>query len=104
MGGCCTLTAGRAGRGASRAGPTGLVYIDGHLDLYDGVTSPTGEAADMPMSVAPWPWRPWVEAVGGRWSIPRYAAIVGFLATSRRRSATTAIRTPKDIAWSQPRI
>jgi arginase len=25
-----------------------LVYIDGHLDLYDNVTSPTGEAADMP--------------------------------------------------------
>ena len=27
---------------------SGLVYVDGHLDLYDHVSSPTGEAADMP--------------------------------------------------------
>jgi arginase len=29
-----------------------VVYLDGHLDLSDGNTSPTGEAADMPLSVA----------------------------------------------------
>jgi arginase len=28
-----------------------LVYLDGHVDLYDGRTSPTGEAADMPLAV-----------------------------------------------------
>jgi arginase len=32
-------------------GVVGLAYLDGHLDLYDGRTSPTGEAADMPVSV-----------------------------------------------------
>jgi arginase len=79
MGGCCTLMPG-ALAGARRAlGPTSLVYIDGHLDLYDGVTSPTGEAADMPMSVVlgrgP---AAWVEAVGGRVVDPSSAAIVGF--------------------------
>ena len=29
----------------------GLAYLDGHLDLYDGQTSTTGEPADMPISV-----------------------------------------------------
>ena len=29
----------------------GLVHLDGHVDLYDGETSTTGEAADMPISV-----------------------------------------------------
>ena len=31
-------------------GKVGLVYVDGHLDLYDERTSPTGEAADMPVA------------------------------------------------------
>jgi arginase len=51
MGGCCSLVPG-ALAGAQRAlGDVGLVYLDGHFDLYDGETSPTGEAADMPVSV-----------------------------------------------------
>ena len=33
----------------SRVG--GLVHVDGHLDVYTGETSPTGEAADMPNAV-----------------------------------------------------
>jgi arginase len=51
MGGC-SLLPGLAGarRTYGRVGPA---YLDGHLDLYDGVTSPTGEAADMPISVVP---------------------------------------------------
>ena len=51
MGGCCSLVPG-ALAGARRTDPgVGLVYLDGHLDLYDGETSPTGEAADMPIAV-----------------------------------------------------
>jgi len=51
MGGCCSLVPG-ALAGARRADPgVGLIYLDGHLDLYDGETSPTGEAADMPIAV-----------------------------------------------------
>jgi arginase len=67
-GGCCTLLPG-ALAGARDAlaparpaatspaatspgpAPIGLAYLDGHLDLYDGQTSPTGEPADMPISV-----------------------------------------------------
>jgi arginase len=48
LGGCCIPLMG-ALAGARDVDPdVGLVYIDGHLDLYDHVTSPTGEAADMP--------------------------------------------------------
>ncbi len=61
-GGCCTQMIGamagtrdalRDMLGADTLGPdrrAGIVYLDGHLDLYDGVTSPTGEAADIPLA------------------------------------------------------
>jgi arginase len=79
MGGCCTLLPGALAGTRRVLGPTALVYIDGHLDLYDGVTSPTGEAADMPMSVVlgrgP---AAWVHACGGRVVDPAHAAIVGY--------------------------
>jgi arginase len=79
MGGCCTLLPGTLAGSRRVLGPTALVYIDGHLDLYDGTTSPTGEAADMPMSVVlgrgP---AAWVEACGGRVLDPTHAAVVGF--------------------------
>ena len=44
---------GRRGGAAlgGRPAPAGLAYIDGHLDLYDAATSPTGEAADMPVAI-----------------------------------------------------
>jgi arginase len=78
MGGCCTLVPGALAGAARALGPTALVYIDGHLDLYDGTTSPTGEAADMPMSVVlgrgP---SAWVEACGPALD-PSRAAIVGY--------------------------
>ena len=64
LGGCCTLLAGALAGARDALGTVGLVYVDGHLDLYDGQTSATGEAADMPMAVVlgsgP---RPWVERV-----------------------------------------
>jgi arginase len=51
VGGCCTLLPGALAGARDAAGPIGLAYLDGHLDTYDGQTSPTGEAADMPVSV-----------------------------------------------------
>ena len=60
LGGCCTLLCGALAGARDALGTIGLVYVDGHLDLYDGLTSPTGEAADMPISVligdGPAPW------------------------------------------------
>ena len=48
------------------SGPVRVAFVDGHVDVYDGHSSPTGEAADMPMSVALGlgPAR-WVQAAGG---------------------------------------
>ena len=48
LGGDCTLLLG-----AFQALPrgTGLWFVDGHADFYDGETSPTGEAADMDLSI-----------------------------------------------------
>ncbi len=79
MGGCCSLLPG-ALAGARRAvGSLGLAYLDGHLDLYTGETSPTGEAADMAMAVllglGP---RAWVDATNGPVLRPDQTAIVGY--------------------------
>jgi arginase len=51
IGGCCTLLPGALAGARDAHGTIGLAYIDGHLDLYDGTTSPTGEAADMPIAI-----------------------------------------------------
>jgi arginase len=52
LGGCCTLVPGvAAALRLAHSGPLGLAYIDGHMDTYDGKSSPTGEAADMPVAI-----------------------------------------------------
>jgi len=51
MGGCCSLVPGALAGARRLDASIGLIYLDGHLDLYDGDTSPTGEAADMPIAV-----------------------------------------------------
>jgi len=55
-----------------------VVYVDGHVDVYDGESSPTGEAADMPMSVAfgLGPAR-WVDAAGGQRAAPEGTFVLG---------------------------
>ena len=77
-GGCCSLVPGALAGARDAYGSVGLAYVDGHLDLYDGRTSPTGEAADMPVAVALGfgPER-WVEACGGPSLEPERTAIVG---------------------------
>jgi arginase len=52
LGGCCTLAVGAIGGLRDTVGDIGVVYCDGHVDLYDGRNWPTGEAADMPPAVA----------------------------------------------------
>jgi arginase len=65
-GGCCAELPGALAGARDVLGRVGVAYLDGHLDLYDGVTSPTGEGADMPLSVAlglgP---KAWVDVCGG---------------------------------------
>ena len=50
LGGCCTILMGAAAGARDVLGRVGLAYADGHVDVYDHVTSPTGEAADMPVA------------------------------------------------------
>jgi arginase family enzyme len=48
VGGDCTLLLGVF---AALPRGTGLWFVDGHADFYDGETSPTGEAADMDLAI-----------------------------------------------------
>lgn len=65
LGGCCSLVPGAVAGLRDAAGRVGLVSIDGHVDVYDNRTSPTGEAADMPVAtLLARGWRPWLDAVG----------------------------------------
>jgi arginase len=49
LGGCCAILMGAVAGARDARGRLGLAYADGHVDVYDNRTSPTGEAADMPV-------------------------------------------------------
>ena len=49
LGGCCAILMGAAAGARDVVGRFGVAYADGHVDVYDHLTSPTGEAADMPV-------------------------------------------------------
>lgn len=51
VGGCCTLLIGVTAALKEHFGRVGLAFVDGHLDFYDGDSSPTGEAADMELAI-----------------------------------------------------
>jgi len=51
IGGCCTLLIGMGAALKTHFGSAGLAFVDGHLDFYDGRSSPTGEAADMELAI-----------------------------------------------------
>ncbi|HMT06268.1 MAG: arginase family protein [Solirubrobacterales bacterium] len=50
LGGCCTMVPGALAGARDATGEIGLAYFDGHLDLFTGQTSPTGEGADFPVA------------------------------------------------------
>lgn len=95
-GGCCAELPGALAGVRDARGAVGLVHLDGHLDLYDGETSPTGEAADMPISVAlglgP---APWVETCGGASVEPQRTALVGF--RDKAESIEYGMRQPETL-------
>jgi arginase len=51
VGGDCALVPGIVAGARKRLPDLALAFIDGHLDPFDGRTSPTGEAADMDLAV-----------------------------------------------------
>lgn len=96
-GGCCAELPGALAGGRDSRGPLGLVHLDGHADLYDGETSTTGEAADMPISVAlglgP---AAWVEACGGPTVAPQHLALLGY--RDREESVRDGMRQPETLS------
>jgi arginase len=96
-GGCCAVLPGALAGARDALDEVGLVHLDGHLDLYDGETSPTGEAADMPVSVAlglgP---AAWVAAAGGASVAPQRTALVGF--RDQAESLEYGMRQPDSIS------
>lgn len=78
LGGCCTQIVGALAGVRDVIGRTGVAYLDGHLDLYDGVTSPTGEAADMPLAAALGHGaKKLIDAAGGASLRPEDVALLG---------------------------
>lgn len=51
LGGDCSLLPGAIAGAGDALGRIGLWFVDGHADYLDGVTSPTGEAADMELAM-----------------------------------------------------
>ncbi len=51
IGGCCGVLVGIFAALRRHAGRTGLAFVDGHYDYYDGATSPAGALADMELRV-----------------------------------------------------
>jgi arginase len=52
LGGDCSFLPGALAGASIARGRLGLCFVDGHVDAYDGTTSPSGEAADMVFAVS----------------------------------------------------
>ncbi|HEY6635962.1 MAG TPA: arginase family protein, partial [Acidimicrobiia bacterium] len=96
VGGCCALVPGAVAGARDARGRVGLLHLDGHLDLYDEMTSPLGEAADMPVTVAighgpP----PWVESAGGASVGTADVWILGY--RDREESKADGMLMPEDL-------
>jgi arginase len=96
LGGCCTLQVGVTAGVRDRHPDAGLVFVDGHMDLYDGMSSPGGEAADMPVAVllgrGP---SAWGEVVDAPVLDPADVALVGFRDLEEARDFGSI--TPEDL-------
>jgi arginase len=79
LGGCCTLMIGLGAATRDKVGAFGIAYIDGHLDLYDGQSSPWGEGADVPLATMLGHGDPEIlEAAGGRTLAPDGVYLLGY--------------------------
>ncbi|HEY6628906.1 MAG TPA: arginase family protein [Acidimicrobiia bacterium] len=96
VGGCCSIVPGALAGVRDARGAASLVHLDGHLDLYDSTTSPTGEAADMPVTVAlglgP---AAWVQAAGGPSLSGGDVWILGY--RDREQSEVDGMIMPEDV-------
>jgi arginase len=96
LGGCCTLQVGVTAGVRDRHPDAALVFLDGHMDLYDGVSSVGGEAADMPVAVllgrGP---EAWGDVVDAPVLEPRDVSLIGFRDLDEARDLGSI--TPEDL-------
>ncbi len=99
VGGCCTMAIGIAAGMRDHFGRAALVYIDGHLDLYDGPTSWQGEMGDMPMAImlGHGPANAMRSAMGNNPIEPQNAFIVGY--RDREEALDRGSLMPEDISF-----
>lgn len=96
IGGCCSMVPGALAGVRDVLGDLGLAYVDGHLDLYDASSSPTGEAADMPVAVITGLGPAlWAEHVGAPLVVPERLALLG--AADRAEAASLHSVMPEDL-------
>lgn len=89
IGGCCTVLIGTtAALSEVYDADIGLVFVDGHADCYDGTSSPTGEAADMDLTIVTGSGPAELTTLSGRVPMihPQHVVMVGTrdLETARR--------------------
>jgi arginase len=65
IGGDCSLLVGTMAGVRDAVGRTGLWFVDGHADYFDGESSPTGEAADMELAMLTGDGPPGLVDLGG---------------------------------------
>jgi arginase len=51
VGGCCSILPGALAGARQALGPAALAFVDGHMDLFDGETTRTGEVAGMALGI-----------------------------------------------------
>jgi arginase len=80
VGGDCSLLVGAAAALRRDGADAGLVFVDGHGDYWDGASSPTGESADMELSILHGGPPPELAGLGGAEPpliAPKLTAILG---------------------------
>ena len=75
LGGCCTLLIGVMAALRDNGTDAGLLFVDGHLDCYDGASSPYGEAADMELAILLGVGAPALTEIAGTLSDRRVVAL-----------------------------
>jgi len=80
VGGCCSMVPGIMAGLRDVHGNAALVYVDGHMDLYDGATSWQGEMADMPLAIllAKGPAATFNEDLGGFSGLNESIFLIGY--------------------------
>jgi arginase len=79
LGGDCTVLLGAVAALDERSSDVALAFVDGHADFFDGLSSPTGETADMDLAVLVGHGARELVAAPARWPLvlPQNVSILG---------------------------